>query len=329
MFSPPTVRDDVDGAPVLVKHASGDDRGALRREAGLLERAAHPGVVEVRGLLELEDRAELTLTYVESAPLAEHPPLALETLLDVVLQVSATLVDLHDVGVRHGAVSAEHVLIDRQGRAVLCGFGSAGAANDPQSPAVGNDVAAVAELLASELDRTEDAGLTTMHRRAVSELRSAIRFVEANRAPAGAGTGLRQWIEHLSEVAHAARVAADGPRRRDRGGPGRRGARSSRSGRLIAPRGAWGSADPAGQRTIPNGTFGRDDEPDPVVARARVDGSAYAAYAAERPGGNTTGHADDVRARMGLAGRGDGQFGSGRSSFGGRSRWWPPAGNAG
>jgi hypothetical protein len=39
--------------------------------------------------------------------------------------VATTLADLHDLGVNHGAMEAAHILLDEQGRPVLCSFGRA------------------------------------------------------------------------------------------------------------------------------------------------------------------------------------------------------------
>ncbi len=202
MFSPPTIRDDVDGSPILVKHAAGDDRHLLRREAKVLEAAAHLNVVRLRGLLELEDRSELMLTYVSGASLAEHPPLTFDALLDVALQLGDTLVELHELGIRHGAVTAEHLLINQNGRVLLCGFGNAEETED-----VNSDILALADLLSSELARSEDAGLTTLQRRETAALQASIRLLAQNEPThsnpeLSTNPDLRRWLAHLMELAH-------------------------------------------------------------------------------------------------------------------------------
>lgn len=69
--------------------------------------------------------------------------------------LATTLADLHEIGVVHLAVEPEHVLIDGDGRPVLCGFGSAryACATSPEGwhqfgEWCRNDVMALAKLLA-------------------------------------------------------------------------------------------------------------------------------------------------------------------------------------
>ncbi len=253
MFSPPTIRDDVNGLTILVKHASGEHRDQLRTQAKLLEAAAHLNVVKLRSLLELEDRSELMLEYVQGAPLSEQSPLSLAGLLDVVLQLGATLADLHALGIRHGAINAEHVLIDINGQVVLCGFGNAAfIAESTTGVGVGagvgavEDAAAFAALLSVELARSQDAGLTSLQRREVAEVQSVVSAITPSDAPDGApggahgrsGRGLNAGLRagdvfgsglaHLDEIARTMQSGSwrAGNRQATNTRPGRRGWRS-------------------------------------------------------------------------------------------------------
>lgn len=108
---------------VAIKTATDPDhRARLRDEAALLERIDHPGVVR----------------YVD---FAEGPPATLRTAfvgpdswrtstatVAAFAALTATIADLHDSGLAHSNLRAEHVLLDADQRPILCGFADAGAA---------------------------------------------------------------------------------------------------------------------------------------------------------------------------------------------------------
>ena len=102
---------------------AGADR--IRRQAELLAAAHHPGVVELIGVEGSVDRPVLVTVVVDGPTLAAPMPLAVEEVAGLVREVAETLAHLHDLGIVHGAVAPEHVLL-RAGGPVLCGFGSAG-----------------------------------------------------------------------------------------------------------------------------------------------------------------------------------------------------------
>lgn len=128
--------------PVLRKVATGEaGRRALAREADRLERAAHPGVVVII------DRAEdhLDLRWAGGHTLATQRPEA-SAVAATFASIAATVADLHQMGIVHGRLRAEHVVIDGDGRARLCGL-AAPAAGQPE-PTSADDVAAIGQLLA-------------------------------------------------------------------------------------------------------------------------------------------------------------------------------------
>lgn len=117
---------DERGRQVAVKRAETPDEAArLRREADLLEVAAHPGLIEI---VRWQDgaAAELSTVWVGGPSLAEAPPLDIEEVAGVVAAAASTLADLHAAGLVHGSVEPSHVLLDADGRPVLCGLGSGG-----------------------------------------------------------------------------------------------------------------------------------------------------------------------------------------------------------
>jgi hypothetical protein len=115
-----------------VKEAADEERArVLLREAEVLEAARHPGVVELVGVDDHAGRPALVTTLVDGADLASRPAMAVAQASAVLAGVASTLADLHDVGVVHGAVAPEHVLVTVDGRPVLCGLGHGGRAGHP------------------------------------------------------------------------------------------------------------------------------------------------------------------------------------------------------
>lgn len=138
-----------DRAAVVVKRATGPGAAILRAEGERLRAAAHPGVVEVLESAGTDDDWELRLAHAGRA-LAIAGPLTTAQVAALTAAVAATLADLHDGGIVHGRVDARHVLVNGQGRPVLCGFGPSTDAEPV------DDVAALGALLAELLGSTAD-----------------------------------------------------------------------------------------------------------------------------------------------------------------------------
>jgi hypothetical protein len=137
----------VGGRLVAVKSAGTElEVAALTHEADLLRRSAHPGVVAVVSFTSTLDRAELVLTAPSEYTVAERMPESIGACLDFVAAIADIVADLHAIGVAHGAIRPDHVLVTEHGQPVLCGFGSAQTVVDPQLFAA--DVVAIGELLA-------------------------------------------------------------------------------------------------------------------------------------------------------------------------------------
>lgn len=141
-----------DGHLAVTKRASaGPGADRLRREADVLRRAAHPGVVELLGISDADGGAEMHTAFVGGGTVAEHlgsVEAARATLVAAAL--ATTLADLHDRGVAHRRVTADHVLVTDADRIRLCGFADAAVrseagACDPEHTAA--DVEAVAAMV--------------------------------------------------------------------------------------------------------------------------------------------------------------------------------------
>ncbi len=105
---------------------SAEDVARLERERRWLDRAAHPGVVR---RLPADAGAVLWTRDVGERSLASLGRLDPEVICGFGAAAATVLADLHDLGIVHGAPSAEHVLVDGQGRPVLCSFGRASVAS--------------------------------------------------------------------------------------------------------------------------------------------------------------------------------------------------------
>ena len=123
----------VGGRLVAVKSASTElEVAALTHEADLLRRSAHPGVVAVVSFTSTLDRAELVLTAPSEYTVAERLPESSSACLDLVAAIADIVADLHAIGVAHGAIRPDHVLVPDNDQPVLCGFGCAQSVVDPQ-----------------------------------------------------------------------------------------------------------------------------------------------------------------------------------------------------
>ncbi|MDQ1427041.1 MAG: eukaryotic-like serine/threonine-protein kinase, partial [Acidimicrobiaceae bacterium] len=114
----------------------------LGREAVVLAAARHPGVVQLLGWEGTTLRLRLVDGVPMTSPVTAGPAVAAAT----------TLADLHEIGVVHGAITAEHILVDRHGDPVLCGFGQARTGVRPGGPETADDVAALAAVLGARTD---------------------------------------------------------------------------------------------------------------------------------------------------------------------------------
>jgi len=126
---------DAAGRRVMAKvGASAEEAARLAREAELLDVARHPGVVELVGVDGSGVGSMLLTAHVEGPTLAAVGPLPLEEAAGLMAALAGTLSDLHGLGIVHGAVCPEHVIVGPGGRPVLCGLAYGGKVGDPLGP---------------------------------------------------------------------------------------------------------------------------------------------------------------------------------------------------
>ena len=146
---------DPDGAEVRKRAEDSAEVARLGREAVVLAAARHPGVVQLLGWEGTTLRLQLVDGVALTSAVAAGPAVA----------VATTLADLHEIGIVHGAITAEHILVDRHGDLILCGFGRARTGVPPGGPETAADVAALAAVLAA---RTEDGAQRAVLARAAA-----------------------------------------------------------------------------------------------------------------------------------------------------------------
>jgi hypothetical protein len=139
---------DTSGCWVVKRSTAPDDVARLRHEAELLGRAAHPGVVELGRVTVDGGAVELWTRDAGGTDLRSYPVLPLGELAGLGAAVATILADIHDLGIVHGGVSAEHVIVGADGHPVLCSLGRGGEA-DQLDPA--QDVLCLRRVLAARL----------------------------------------------------------------------------------------------------------------------------------------------------------------------------------
>ncbi|MDQ2827165.1 MAG: hypothetical protein M3Y04_09445, partial [Actinomycetota bacterium] len=124
MGSRTSVTTDASGRRVVAKVATTADQAArLENEAAMLEAGRHPGVVDLVGIEGHGVGSILLTANVEGATLAAVGRLPLEEATGLIAALASTLGDLHDLGLVHGAVCPEHVVIGPTGGPILCSLG--------------------------------------------------------------------------------------------------------------------------------------------------------------------------------------------------------------
>lgn len=133
---------------IAVKQAPAERAGEIEREAEILGKLSHPGVVEVIDLHRGGDgAAALHLEFVGSDNWATRPLTDPVARAGAGAALAAVVADLHDIGVAHRNLDGSHVLHGGDDRPVLCSFGRSGDASPEHRR---EDLVALADLVWDE-----------------------------------------------------------------------------------------------------------------------------------------------------------------------------------
>lgn len=172
----------VDGRPVVVKRARGRARVSLRAEAAVLAHlpaAAAPALVSIR---ETDDHTDLVLEDAGRLDLSEPGRLD-DRSLRRALAATVELIDqLHRSGWVHGALCAEHVVLDQDHRPTLCSVGSARRCTQDE---VAEERGQLVSLITGALDRHAASDRPSNERRASRLLAERIRRAPTPNGPLG------------------------------------------------------------------------------------------------------------------------------------------------
>jgi eukaryotic-like serine/threonine-protein kinase len=152
----PHVRIDHSGErPTVVKTATdGPAAQRVRAEIAALRAAQHPGVVALVSSSDDERGVELRTRFCGSRSLATATAMPVERVAGVVAALAATVADLHEIGIAHRRITADHVLVGTDGRPVLCGFAEADCGTSRAEQA--HDVASIGTILFDLLAPMDD-----------------------------------------------------------------------------------------------------------------------------------------------------------------------------
>ena len=179
------------GKPCVIKRAFAAKVATVTHEAAMLRLASHPGVVEFLGNHECNvDGAtgiELTTGFAGSHTLDSAEPFTSGQVAGLFSALGTTVDDLHRLGITHGSIAIDHVIISRHGRPVLCSFGNAfrhdiTAPDEKFRHAVATDIADLGTCLNRMIDRLnvpKSSGAGRSKARGLAAHQCAVRSLRA------------------------------------------------------------------------------------------------------------------------------------------------------
>ena len=133
-----------EGGLIAIKQVTAERAADIQREADLLKRLDHPGLVRFLDLVETADGGRALHTeFVNSDTWASRPLTDPSERAAGMAAVAAVVADLHQLGVAHLQITPPHILHGENDLPVLCGLASAGDATPENRHA---DLASLADL---------------------------------------------------------------------------------------------------------------------------------------------------------------------------------------
>ena len=118
----------------VVLHKDADALARFRREAALLDKLSHPGVVRFRDVQCQREPWYIVMDLVEGCSLKEWAaePRSTVQRLDIARQLAEAVRYVHSQGLRHRDIKPTNVIVDKSDRLVLVDFGIAVRPEDPR-----------------------------------------------------------------------------------------------------------------------------------------------------------------------------------------------------
>ncbi|MFN3217439.1 MAG: hypothetical protein ACE367_13175 [Acidimicrobiales bacterium] len=136
-------------------------RRFLANEATVLGRLSHPGVIRLVAHTETDRHGQLLTELVPGSTLADIDLDSPAALAAVGAAAAAVVADLHALGIAHGSLAPDHLIVSG-GRVVLCSFGRAAEAT---AAAMDRDVADLVVALTETTRRLPEPGSRVERRR--------------------------------------------------------------------------------------------------------------------------------------------------------------------
>jgi eukaryotic-like serine/threonine-protein kinase len=121
-------------------------RARFTREAQASAKLDHPNIISVFEVGEFQGRPYFSMQHVEGRSLKEvlaGPPLPLDRVLEIGIQVSEGLQAAHEKGITHRDIKPSNILIDSHGRARIVDFGLASVIGTDQLTKTGSTLGTI------------------------------------------------------------------------------------------------------------------------------------------------------------------------------------------
>jgi hypothetical protein len=197
----------VDGRPVVVKRARSSARVTLRAEAEVLGHVPADSSVQFVSLRETDDHTDLVLEDAGGIDLSDAGQLDEDSVRRALAGTVRSVARLHDAGWVHGALCAEHVVLDAEHRPTLCSLGSARRASTED---IERERRQLVSLVANTLRRHASSDRPAHERRASRALAERVRRTEATDSTTSAsGAALVDLLEPDAEADRRRWTAGD------------------------------------------------------------------------------------------------------------------------